>query len=332
MASCFLYKRRDFITLLSGAAAAWPLAARAQQPMPVIGYLSSRSPDDTRHLLAAFLRGLNEAGYVEGQNVTIEYRWALGQYDRLPAMAADLVRRPVAVLTTTGGEPAALAAKAATSSIPIVFLIGGDPVALGLAASYNRPGGNATGMNILTTTLEAKRLGLLHDLVPQAKAIGVLLNPKFQPADNQLRDLQQAAPAIGLQIDVFRASTDRELDAAFATITEQRIAALVVTADPFFDTRRDKLVALAARHAVPTIYQFREYAAAGGLMSYGNDSLDVYRQAGVYTGRILKGESPGNLPVLQPTKFEFVINRKTAKALGVKFSDNLLSLADEVIE
>jgi putative ABC transport system substrate-binding protein len=326
-------RRREFISLLGGAAATWPLAARAQQSaMPVIGYLSSRSPDDTRHLVAAFLRGLNEAGYVEGQNVTIEYRWALGQYDRLPVMAADLVRRHVAVLTTSGGEPAALAAKATTSSIPIVFLIGGDPVALGLAASYNRPGGNATGMNILTATLEAKRLGLLHDLVPQAKAIGVLLNPKFQAADKQLRDLQEAAPAIGLQIDVLRASTDRELDEAFATITKQHIAALAVAADPFFDTRRDKLVALAARHAVPTIYQFREYTAAGGLMSYGNDSLDVYRQAGVYTGRILKGESPGNLPVLQPTKFEFVINLKTAKALGVKISDNLLSLADEVIE
>jgi putative ABC transport system substrate-binding protein len=325
-------RRREFITLL-GSAAAWPRASHAQQAaMPVIGYLSSRSPDDTRHLVAAFLRGLNEEGYVEGQNVTIEYRWALGQYDRLSGMAADLVRRTVAVLTTSGGEPAALAAKSATSSIPIVFLIGGDPVALGLAASYNRPGGNATGINILTATLEAKRLGLLHDLVPQAKVIGVLLNPKFQPADNQLRDLQNAAPAIGLQIDVLRASTDRELDEAFATITQQRIAALAVTADPFFDTRRDKLVALAASHAVPTIYHFREYAAAGGLMSYGNDPLDVYRQAGVYTGRILKGASPGNLPVLQPTKFEFVINLKAAKALGVKFSDNLLSLADEVIE
>jgi putative ABC transport system substrate-binding protein len=325
-------RRRKFITLLGGAAA-WPLAARAQQPaMPVVGYLSSRSPDDTRHLVAAFLRGLNEAGYVEGQNVTIEYRWALGQYDRLPAMAADLVRLPVAILTTSGGEPAALAAKAATSSIPIVFLIGGDPVALGLSATYNRPGGNATGMNILTATLEAKRLGLLHQLVPQATTIGVLLNPKFQPADNQLRNLQEAAAAIGLQIQVLRASTDRELNAAFETITQQRIAALAVTADPFFDTRRDKLVALAAHHSAPTIYQFREFVAAGGLMSYGVDSLDNYRQAGVYTGRVLKGAKPADLPILQPTKFEFVINLKTAKALGIKFSDDLLSLADEVIE
>jgi ABC-type uncharacterized transport system substrate-binding protein len=326
-------QRREFVALLGSASLAWPLAARAQQPaMPVVGYLSSRSPDDTRHLLAAFLRGLNEAGYVEGQNVTIEYRWALGQYDRLPALAAELVHRPVAVLATTGGEPAALAAKAATSMIPIVFVIGGDPVALGLAASYNRPGGNATGINILTATLEAKRLGLLHELMPQAATIGVLLNPKFQPADSQLRDLQQAAPAIGLQIHVLRVSTDNELDAAFETVTQQGIAALAVTADPFFDTRREKLVALAASHAVPTIFHFREYAAAGGLMSYGNDSIDVYRQAGVYAGRILKGAKPADLPVLQPTKFEFVINMKTARALGVKFSDNLLSLADEVIE
>jgi putative ABC transport system substrate-binding protein len=325
-------RRREFITLLGGAAA-FPLAAQAQQmAMPVIGYLSSRSPDDTRHLVSAFLRGLNEAGYVEGQNVTIEYRWALGHYDRLPALAVELVRRPVAVIATTGGEPAALAAKAATSTIPIVFLIGGDPVALGLVASYNRPGGNATGMNILTATLEAKRLGLLHALVPKATTIGVLLNPKFQPADNQLRDLQQAAPSIGLQIHVLRASTDNELDVAFETVTQQHIAALAITADPFFDTRRDKLVALAASHAVPTVYQFREYAAAGGLMSYGNDSFDSYRQAGVYTGRILKGANPADLPVMQPTKFEFVINLKTAKTLGLAFPSGLLSIADEVIE
>jgi putative tryptophan/tyrosine transport system substrate-binding protein len=326
-------KRRTFITLLGGAAAAWPLAARAQQPaMPVIGFLSARSPDDTAHLVAAFRRGLGAGGFVEGQNVTIEYRWALGQYDRLPAMAAELVRRPVAVLATTGGEPAALAAKAATSTIPIVFLIGGDPVRLGLAASYNRPGGNATGMNILTATMEPKRLGLLRDLVPQAATIGVLLNPNFQPAANQLRDLQEAAPAIGLQIQVLNAGTDRELDAVFETIAQQRIPALAVTADPFFDTRREKLVALAARHAVPTIYHFREFAEAGGLMSYGIDSLEAYRQVGVYTGQILKGAKPADLPVLQPSKFEFVINLKAAKALGVKFSDNLLSLADEVIE
>jgi putative tryptophan/tyrosine transport system substrate-binding protein len=326
-------KRREFITLLGGAATAWPLAVRAQQPaMPVIGWLSARSPHDTVPLVAAFHRGLGEDGFVEGQNVTIEYRWALGEYDRLPAMAAELVRRPVTVLATTGGEPAALAAQAATSTIPIVFAIGGDPVKLGLAASYNRPGGNATGINILTATLEAKRLGLLHELVPQAATIGVLLNPKFQPANSQLRDLQQAAPALGLQIQVLRASTDSELDAAFETVTQQRIAALAATADPFFDTRRDKLVALAARHAVPTMYHFREFAVAGGLVSYGIDPLETYRQVGVYVGRVLKGAKPADLPVLQPTKFEYVINLKTAKALGLTVSNSMQLLADEVIE
>jgi putative tryptophan/tyrosine transport system substrate-binding protein len=326
-------KRREFITLLGVAAAAWPLVARAQQPaMPVIGWLSARSPHDTVPLVAAFHRGLGEDGFVEGQNVTIEYRWALGEYDRLPAMAAELVRRPVTVLATTGGEPAALAAQAATSTIPIVFAIGGDPVKLGLAASYNRPGGNATGINILTATLEAKRLGLLHELVPQAATIGVLLNPKFQPAHSQLRDLQQAAPALGLQIQVLRASTDSELDAAFETVTQQRIAALAATADPFFDTRREKLVALAARHAVPTMYHFREFAVAGGLVSYGIDPLETYRQVGVYVGRVLKGAKPADLPVLQPTKFEYVINLKTAKALGLTVSNSMQLLADEVIE
>ena len=329
----FLCKRRDFITLLGGAAASWTLAARAQQPaMPVIGYLSVRSPQDTAHLLEAFRRGLAEAGVVEGQNVTIEYRWALGQYDRLPAIAVDLVRRPVAILTTSGGEPAALAAKAATSSIPIVFLIGSDPVRAGLVASYNRPGGNITGMNILTDALEAKRLGLLHELVPQATTIGVLLNPKFQPVSNQLRDLQEAAPAIGLQIQVLRASTDRELDAAFETITQRRIAALVVTADPFFDTRRDRLVALAARHGVPTMYHFREFPVAGGLISYGIDSRVTYRQIGVYAGGILKGAEPAELPILQPTKFELVLNLKTVKALGLKVPLTMQVAADELIE
>jgi putative tryptophan/tyrosine transport system substrate-binding protein len=324
--------RREFVATLGGVVT-WQLKVRAQQvAMPVIGYLSSRSPDDTAHLVAAFRRGLSAGGFVEGQNVMIAYRWALGQYDRLPAMAAELVRRPVAVLVTTGGEPAAMAAKDATSTIPIVFLIGGDPLKLGLAASYNRPGGNATGMNILTATMEPKRLGLLRELMPQAATIGVLLNPNFQPAANQLRDLQEAARAIDVQIHVLNAATDRELDAVFETIAQQRIAALAVTADPFFDTRRDKLVALAAHHAVPTIYHFREFAAAGGLMSYGVDSLETYRQVGVYTQQILKGTKPADLPVLQPSKFEFVINVKTAKALGVKFSDNLLSLADEVIE
>ena len=324
-------KRREFILALSGAAA-WPLAARAQQPvMPVIGFLGVRSPDDTV-TLAAFRRGLSEGGFVEGQNVTIEYRWAIGQYDRLPAQAAELVQKPVAVLVSAGGEPAALAAKAATSTIPIVFTIGDDPVKLGLVASFNRPGGNLTGINIFTTTLEAKRLGLLHELVPQAAAIGVLLNANFPAAERQLRDVQGAARAIGLQIHALRANIDREIEVAFETVASQRIAALAVAASPFFTTRRDKIVALAARHAVPTMYTAREYAVDGGLMSYGIDVPDVYRQIGLYAARILKGAKPADLPVLQPTKLETVINLKTANALGLTIPDKLLALADEVIE
>ena len=328
-----MMRRREFIALLGGAAAAWPLAARAQQPaMPVIGYLSARSPEDTTHLVAAFRRGLAENGYVEGQNVTIEYRWALGQYDRLPAMAAELAGRLVTVLVATGGEPAALAAKAATSTIPIVFATGGDAVKAGLVASYNRPGGNVTGIDILTATLEPKRLGLLRELVPQAETIGFLLNPDYGPSESQSSDVQAAARALGLQIHVLRANTDREIEAAFETVAQQHIAALAVAAGPFFDTRREKLVALAARHAVPTMYHFREFAAAGGLVSYGIDPLDTYRQVGVYAGRILKGANPADLPVLQPTKFEFVINLKTAKVLGLDVPPALSARADEVIE
>jgi putative ABC transport system substrate-binding protein len=325
-------KRREFITLLGGATAAWPLAARAQQPaMPVVGFLHFRSPDDFANLLAAFRRGLAENGYVEGQTVTIDYRWAEGQYDRLGAMAAELARQPVAVLVA-GAEPAVLAAKAATSTVPIVFSIGSDPVELGLVASYNRPGGNATGINMLTTTLEAKRLGLLHQLVPQATTLGVLLHSDYPTAERQLSDVQTAVRAANLQIHVLRVSNDHEIDAAFETIAQQHIAALTVVGSTFFDTRREHLVALAARHAVPAMYQFREYAAAGGLMSYGIDLADVYRQVGIYTGRILKGAKPAELPVLQPTKFEFVINLKTAKALDLTSPPGLLAIADEVIE
>ena len=325
-------QRREFITLLGGAAVAWPLTARAQQPaMPVIGFLHARSPEDSAPQVGAFRRGLAERGYVEGQNVTVEYRWGRGQYSQLPAMAAELVRRPVTVLVA-GAEPAVLAAKAATSSIPIVFSVGSDPVKLGLVASYNRPGGNVTGINILTTTLEAKRLGLLHELVPQAATIGVLLNPKSPAYENQLKEVHEAVLALGLQVHVLRASTDREVEAAFETVAQQRIPALILVADPFFDTRREKLVALAAGHAVPVMYQFREYTVAGGLMSYGIDLPDAYRQVGVYVGRILKGEKPADLPILQPTKFEFVINLKTAKALGLTVPLHLQQIADEVIE
>src|SRR6516162_7751264 len=326
-------RRRNFLATLGGAAAAWPLAARAQQPaMPVIGFLNTRSADVSSHLVAALRRGLAENGYVEGQTVTVEYRWANGQYDRLPALAAELANRPMAVLVATGGEPAATAAKAATSTIPIVFGIGGDPVKLGLVASYNRPGGNATGINILTNVLAAKRLGLLHELVPKVITVGFLINPIFRTAESPLSDTQEAARTIGVQLHVLRASTDHEIDTAFESVAQQGISALAVAADPFFNTRRDKLVALAARYAVPTIYQNREYPAAGGLMSYGIDLADVYRQIGAYAGRILKGAKPADLPVLQPTKIELVINITTAKAIGLKIPESFLLRADEVID
>jgi putative tryptophan/tyrosine transport system substrate-binding protein len=326
-------KRREFVTLLGGAAATWPLAARAQQrAMPVIGFLSARSPDESAHLVPAFRRGLAEQGFAEGQSVTVEYRWALGEYDRLPALAAELARRPVAVLVTVGAEPAALAAKAATATIPIVSTFGGDPVEGGFAASLNRPGGNITGSSNLSAALEPKRFGLLRDLVPQAATIGVLLNPKFPGAAGQLRDIQEAARTIGVQLHVLRASTEREVDTAFEAVTQHRIPALAVAADPFFITRRDKLAASAARHAVPAMYPFREFAVAGGLMSYGIDLLEVHRLIGIYTGRILKGAKPADLPIMQPTKFQLVINLKTAKALGLEVPDRVLVAADEVIE
>jgi putative tryptophan/tyrosine transport system substrate-binding protein len=325
--------RREFITLLGGTAAAWPLAARAQQStMPMVGYLSARSPDDTAHLVEAFRRGLNETGFIDGQNVTVEYRWAFGDYGRLPAIAAEFARRPVAVIVATGGEPAALAAKMASLTIPIVFSIGGDPIKQGLAASFKRPGGNSTGITLLTNELEPKRLGLLRQLVPQATSIGFLLNPSYPPSEDQLKDAEEAARAMRQQVYVLRADTDDDIDEAFETVTRRSIPALAVAAAPFFDTRRAKLVALAARHAVPTMYHFREFAEAGGLVSYGIDPADVYRQVGIYTGRVLKGDRPAELPVMQATKFEFVINLKTARALGLEVPLGLTAAADEVIE
>jgi len=326
-------KRREFITLLGGAAVAWPLAARAQQPaMPVIGFMSARSPEDSVHVVEAFRRGLKEGGFVEGENAAIEFRWARGDYSRLPMLAADLVSRQVAVIVAAGGEPSGLAAKAATATIPIVFGIGGDPVALGLVESFSRPGSNATGVTLLTNLMEPKRLGLLRELAPGVPLIGVLLNPKFAPASRQLRQVEEAARSIDQRIVVANAGTDEELETAFAALTSERIGALLVTADPYFDTRREQIVTFAARQRLPAIYQFREYVMAGGLLSYGVSITDAYRNYGVYTARILKGAKPADLPVLQPTKFETVINLKTAKALGIKISDNLLSLADEVIE
>jgi putative ABC transport system substrate-binding protein len=300
--------------------------------MPIIGFMSARGPEDSAYLVQAFHRGLAEGGFVEGQNVAIEFRWAHGQYNRLPAIAADLVSRRVNVITAIGGDPSALAAKGATSSIPIVFGIGGDPVAAGLVESFNRPGGNVTGVTLLTSQMEPKRLGLLRELAPGAPVIGILLNPNFGPATFQLQQIEEAARGVGQRTAVARASTDEELDAAFAALVKERIDALLVAADPYFDTRRERIVAFAARQRLPAIYQFREFAVAGGLLTHGINLPDVYRQYGVYTGKILKGAKPADLPVLQPTKFETVINLKTAKALGIKISDNLLSLADEVIE
>jgi putative ABC transport system substrate-binding protein len=326
-------RRRQFLGLLGGAAAAWPVVARAQHQMiPVVGFLSTRGSDDGAHLFAGFRRGLAEYGYVEGQNVTVEYRWAHGQYDRLPGLAAELARRPVTIFVTAGGERAALAARGATTTVPVVFVVGSDPVRLGLVASYNRPGGRITGVHIMSETLEAKRLGLLHELIPQATTIGVLVNPDLSTAANQLSDIEGAARAIGLQVHVLRASTDREIEVAFEAVELNRIRALVVTADPFFNARRDKLVTLSANYSVPTVYQFREYAVAGGLMSYGTSLTDAYRQAGIYTARILKGEKAGDLPVEQPTKFELVINLKTAKTLGLNVPSSMQLLADDLVE
>jgi len=323
-------RRREFITLLGGAAAAWPLAAHAQQTaMPVIGFLSSTSADPVAYLIAAFRQGLSEAGYVEGRNVAIEYRWAEGQYDRLPAMVSELLRRHVAVIAAMT-TPSALAAKTATTMIPIVF--GEDPVKLGLVASVARPGGNATGVSYLLSELGAKQLGLLRELVPAARRVGLLVNPSNENAEAITGDLKAAAATIGVEIDVVRATDSHEIEEAFVALIRDKVHALVVGTDPFFYNRRVQLATLATRHALPTIYNVRAYAEAGGLMSYGTSLTEAYRQMGAYTARILKGETPIDLPVVQSTKFDFVINLPTARALGLTIPPMLLARADEVIE
>ena len=320
-------RRRNFIIGIVGTATAWPLAARAQQTsVPVVGFLNSGSPYAARD--SAFRAGLATTGYIEGQNVTVDFHWAEGRYAELPALAAELVRRQVTVIFA-GGPPAARAAKAASSTIPIVFTTGDDPIKDGLIASLNRPGGNATGINLIAAELEAKRLGLLHELIPAAVLIGVLLNPKNPNFETQLRDVQSAA--IG-QVELLNASSRNEIEAAFTTLVSRRAGAISVGSDPFFFAQINQLVELAARHSIPAIYEWREFVAAGGLLSYGVSLAGAYREAGIYVGRILKGEKPADLPVLQPTKFELVINLKTAKALGLDVPDRLLALAEEVIE
>jgi ABC-type uncharacterized transport system substrate-binding protein len=323
--------RREFITLLGGAAAAWPAAARAQQSMPVIGFLRITSPDDAAYLVAGFLQGLKEVGFVESQNIAIEYRWAENRRERLPALAADLVRRQCAVILGSGNA-AALAVKAATTSIPIVFATGDDPVQLGLVASLNRPGGNVTGVFFYSGVLLSKQLELLRDVLPRATLIGVLVNPTSPAAEPQTREAQVAARALGQQVLILNASSEHDFEAAFETLAQQRAGALLIAGNALFNGQRDLLVAAAARHAVPAIYFAREFAAAGGLMSYASSITNEYRQAGIYTGRILKGAKPADLPVQAPTKYELAINLKTAKALGLAVPATLLARADEVIE
>jgi putative ABC transport system substrate-binding protein len=325
-------KRREFITLLGGAAASWPLAARAQQQrVPVIGFLRSTSIQRSAHLVAAFLQGLKETGYFEGQNVAIEYPSAEGQYDRLPALAADLVRRQVTVIVATGGNVPATAAKAVTSTIPIVFT-GEDPVRAGLVASLNQPGGNATGVSLLTTHIGSKRLGLLHELAPNATTIAIFNNPTSPDGARYLQDVQSAARSLGKQIRVLNAVDEREIDAAFVIMARERPDALLPGPDPFLNSRRDQIVTLANHYGIPALYEWREYAEVGGLVSYGPSHTEPYRLVGIYTGRILKGAKPADLPVIQSTKFELVINLRTAKRIGFEIPPMLLARADEVIE
>jgi ABC-type uncharacterized transport system substrate-binding protein len=324
-------RRREFITLLGGAAAGWPLVASAQA-IPVVGFLSSRSPAESAAVVVAFRQGLQESGYIDGQNAKIEFRWADGRYDRLPILASELVTRQVALIAATGDVVSALAAKGATSTLPIVFIIGGDPVSFNLVASFNRPGGNITGVSLVTNALGAKRLGLLHDLVPNATVIGLLVNPDNPNADPVRKDIQEAARVIGQQVYIVNAKNERDFEPAFAALVQQGAGGLVIASDPYLLSQRDQLVALAARHTIPTIYEFRDFVTAGGLISYGSNIAGAYRQAGVYIGRILKGEKPANLPVVQSNKFDLVINLKTAKALGLAIPAGLISFADEVIE
>ena len=324
-------RRRQFITLLGGAAA-WPFAARGEQlATPVIGFLNSASQSTNESILASFRQGLQEYGYVEGQNVHLAFRWAEGRYDRLPALAAELVQNQVKVIAATGGLPSALAAKAATKTIPIVFITS-DPVQSGLVASLNRPGGNLTGVSPLSAFLTAKRLGLLHDLVSTAGTIAVLANPAYPDMASQVKDAEEAAHTLGLQIHVVNATNERDFEAALSGLAQLRVGALLVTADLFLLGKRELIIEFAARHMLPTIYQQREFVVDGGLMSYGPDFADAYRLAGNYTGRVLKGEKPADLPILQSTKFEFVVNLKSAKALGLTFPPGLLAIADKVIE
>jgi len=325
-------RRREFITLLGGAAAAWPVAARAQQPrLPVVGFLNSGSPGAFGHFVSAFRQGLGEVGYVEHRNVGIEYRWAEGQVDRLPELARELVRAQVAVICA-GGPPSALTAKAATTTIPIVFTSGEDPIKLGLVESYNRPGANVTGVALLVDVLGAKRLGLLREIVPATTLIAILLNPSWPTFETQLNDVEEAARAVGQQIHILRANTEREIDAAFDTAKKVRASAMMVGPSTFFTLRRDQIVGLAARDALPTIYGQREFVTAGGLMSYATNLADAYRQAGVYSGKILSGSRPADLPVVQSSKFELMINLKVAKSLGLTIPPGVLAIADEVIE